>query len=199
MYNFLAEDASLEQIILKTSLPTLDIIPEKHDLVVLDKWLNQQKRREYVFKDKLMPYLSNYDAIIFDNGPSWNHLIENSIISSDYIICPLGCNLLAYNASDTNISSIFEFQNEMRLNNQKIIMFSTLLDRTSISQQINAQYITKFTNYLIPNPIRISVKFQEALLNGQSIIEYAPTSSVSQEYFELINSIWQKINKNREI
>ena len=199
LYNFLAEDASLEQIILKTSLPTLDIIPEKHDLVVLDKWLNQQKRREYVFKDKLMPYLSNYDAIIFDNGPSWNHLIENSIISSDYIICPLGCNLLAYNASDTNISSIFEFQNEMRLNNQKIIMFSTLLDRTSISQQINAQYITKFTNYLIPNPIRISVKLQEALLNGQSIIEYAPTSSVSQEYFELINSIWQKINKNREI
>lgn len=199
LYQLLAEDAPLQNVIKKTSLPTLDIIPETHDLVVLDKWLNQQKRREYIFRDKLLPFLSEYEVIIFDNGPSWNHLIENSITASDAIICPLGCNLLAYNASETNLSSIFDFQKEMNLANQKIIMFPTLLERSALSQQIYAQYLSKFNEYIIPIPIRVSVKGQEALVCQQSILEYAPTSSLAQEYYELILSIWQKINNKKNI
>jgi chromosome partitioning protein len=193
LYQFLAEDAPLKDIIKKTSLPTLDLIPETHDLVVLDKWLNQQKRREYIFRDKLLPLLSEYDVIIFDNGPSWNHLIENSITTSNVIICPLGCNLLAYNASETNLSSIFDFQKIMNLLNQKIIMFPTLLERSSLSQQIYAQYLSRFNEYIIPIPIRMSVKGQEALVCKKSILEYAPNSSLAQDYYELILAIWQKI------
>lgn len=193
LYQFLAENASIDEIIKKTSLPTLDIIPETHDLVVLDKWLNQQKRREYIFKDRLLPLLSEYEVIIFDNGPSWQHLIENSITASNIVICPLGCNLLAYNASETNLSSIFEFQQEMGLIDQKIIMFPTLLERTGLSQQIYAQYLSKFNSYIIPIPIRMSVKGQESLVCKQSIIEYAPTSSLAQEFYELITAIWQKM------
>lgn len=199
LYQFLAEDAPLSKVIKKTSLPTLDIIPETHDLVVLDKWLNQQKRREYIFKDKLLHFLSDYDVVIFDNGPSWNHLIENSITASNAIICPLGCNLLAYNASETNLSSIFEFQKEMNLDDQKIIMFPTLLERSALSQQIYAQYLSKFNEFIIPIPIRVSVKGQEALVCKQSILEYAPTSSLAQEYYELILAIWQKMNHDTSI
>jgi len=199
LYQFLAEGAPLEDIIKKTSLPTLDIIPETHDLVVLDKWLNQQKRREYIFHDKLIPLLSEYEIIIFDNGPSWQHLIENSITASNIILCPLGCNLLAYNASETNLSSIFEFQKEMGLFNQKIIMFPTLLERSGLSQQIYAQYLSRFSSYIIPTPIRTSVKGQESLVCKQSILEYAPTSSLGQEYYELINAIWQKMTESNAI
>jgi len=89
-------------------LPTLDIIPETHELVLLEKMLSKENRREYIFKDKLIPKLKNYDVIIFDNGPSWNYLIENALTTSDVIICPLGCNLLSYNASGTNFGSILE-------------------------------------------------------------------------------------------
>ncbi len=193
LYQFLAENAPINEIIQKTSLPTLDIIPETHDLVVLDKWLNQQKRREYIFKDRLLPLLSEYEVIIFDNGPSWQHLIENSITASNVLMCPLGCNLLAYNASETNLSSIFDFQQEMGIKDQIIVMFPTLLERSGLSQQIYAQYLSKFNSYIIPIPIRVSVKGQEALVCKQSILEYAPTSPLAQEYYELITAIWQKI------
>jgi chromosome partitioning protein len=170
LYQFFAEEAPIDTIIQKTNLPTLDIIPETHDLVVLDKWINQQKRREYVFQDKLIPFLKSYDVIIFDNGPSWNHLIENSLTASDVILSPLGCNLLAYNASATNLSSIFEFQKTMDIESQKVIMFATLLDRNGLSQQIYAQYLTKFSEFIIPIPIRVSVKGQEALVCKQTIL-----------------------------
>lgn len=199
LFHFLAEKASLNEIIKHTPLPTLDIIPETHDLVALDKWLNQQKRREYVFRDKLIPLLQEYDVIIFDNGPSWNHLIENAIVSSDVIISPLGCNLLAYNASETNLSTLFEFQKVMELNEQQLIMFATLLERSSLSQQIYAQYLERFDSFIIPTPIRASVKSQEALLNKETILEYAPTSPQADEYCELIKMIWKIITTKKSV
>lgn len=193
LYQFFAEGAKINEVIKKTLLPTLDIIPETHDLVVLEKWLNHQTRREYIFKDKLMPLLTEYDVIIFDNGPSWNRLIENSLTASDTVILPLGCNLLAYNASKTNLGSLFEFQEKMGLKAQNIIMIPTLLERSTLSQQIYAQYLTRFSEHIIPIPIRTSVKAQEALVLEQTILEYAPSSSLSQDYYELIKLLWEKI------
>lgn len=193
LFHFFAENAPIDDVICKTSIPTLDIIPETHDLVIFDKWLSQQKRREYIYESNLLPLLSQYDVIIFDNGPSWNHLIENSITVSNSILCPLGCNLLAYNASETNLTSLFEFFDVMKLENRNVIMFATLLERTSLSQQIFSQYIARFGEIVIPIPIKVSAKFQEALVKRQSIIEYAPNSQPAQEYFELIQVLWHKI------
>lgn len=199
LFHLLVENAPISDVIQSTSIPTLDIIPETHDLVVLDKWLNQQKRREYVYIDKLIPLLKNYEVIIFDNCPSWNHLIENSIVASDCILSPLGCDLLAYNACETNLATILEFQDVMGLSNQKLIMFSTLLERSSLSQQINGKYLEKFSRYIIPTSIRVSVKGQEALMHRQTILEYAPTSSLAEEYYSLIKEIWNIVTNGEGI
>lgn len=199
LYHYFAEKAELADIIEHTELPTLDIIPETHDLTVLDKWINRQPRREYIYEDKLIPNLSDYDVIIFDNCPSWNHLIENSIVCSNIISLPLGCNLLAYNACETNLSSVFDFQEDMKLGNQKMVMFSTVLERNSLSQQINAQYLSKFKDYIIPIPIRKSVKGEEALLNQQTTIEYAPNSPLAEDYYGLIRAFWAIATNEKSI
>lgn len=195
LYHYFYEKAPIKDIIIKTNLPTLDIIPETHDLVILEKALNREKRREYLFKDKLIPFLQEYDIIIFDNGPSWNHLIENALVASDVVISPLGCNLLSYNASQTNFDSITDFQQDMNLKKQEIIMYATLLERTSLSQQIYAQYLSNFSKYIIPIPIRASVKGQEAILAGQSLLEYLPKNPLAQDYYELIIGVWERIAK----
>ena len=194
LYHFFAENAPIEEVIQNTYLPTLDIIPETHDLVILDKWINQQQKREYIYRERLIPRLKDYEVIIFDNGPSWNHLIENALLCTNSIICPLGCNLLAYNASETNLSTIFDFQELMNLDNQRVIMLATLLERSSLSQQIHAKYVTKFSNYLIPIPIRHSTKIQEALLQKQTILEGSPNSSIAIDYRDFIVDLWNKIN-----
>lgn len=196
LYDFFVNETPVESIIKPTSLPTLDIIPETHELVILDKWLSLQKRREYVFMDRLMPHLSEYDVILFDNSPTWNHLVENSLVVSNNILMPLGCNLLSYNASATNMDNIYEFQEAMGLINQNIIMFSTLLDRNSLSQQINATYLQGYAENIISTPIKRSVKFEEALMSKQSILEYAPSSLPAEEYYQFVIEEWYKINNN---
>lgn len=201
LYNFFYENAPIEEVITKTSLPTLDIIPENHYLVKLEKNIASESNREFLFLHKLLPKLKNYDVIIFDNGPSWNYLIENAINASDIIVSPLGCNLLSYNAANTNFNSIEEYTITMEkfVSRPKIIMYATLLDRNSLSQQIYAQYLSNFADKIIPIPIRTSVKGQEAILLGRSMMEYMPKSSFAQDYYELITEMWQRILKSDDV
>lgn len=196
LYHYFVEGADINDVIRETSIPTLHFIPETHDLVKLNKWMSNEKRREYIFLDKLLPKLQSYDVIIFDNSPTWNHLVENSIMISNSIIMPLGCSLLAYNASATNMQNIWDFQEVMKLSRQKLIMFSTALERSSLSQQINATYLKRYADFMIPTPIRKSVKWEEALMSKQTILEYAPTSLPAEEYYYLIIEEWFRINND---
>ena len=194
LYHYFSDNIPLDEIIRPTSLPTLDFIPETHDLVKLNKWMAYEKRREYIFLDRLISQLSKYEVIIFDNSPTWNHLVENAILVSSAIIMPLGCSLLAYNASATNMQNIWDFQEVMKLMNQELIMFSTGLERSSLSQQINATYLSRYVDYMITTPIRKSVKWEEALMSKQTILEYAPGSAQAEEYYHLICEEWSRIN-----
>lgn len=198
LYHFFCKNIPLENIIKETNIPTLHFIPETHDLVKLNKWMADEKRREYIFQDKLMDHLTQYDVIIFDNGPTWNYLVENSILVSDVVSMPMGCNLLSYNASATNMQNIWEFQQVMNLHSQDIIMFSTALERSSLSQQINATYLSRYPDNMIAVPIRKSVKWEEALMSKQTIIEYAPDSLQAKEYYQLICEEWFRINNNSQ-
>jgi chromosome partitioning protein len=163
----------------------------------LNKWISYENRREYKFLDILIPKLEQYDIIIFDNSPTWDHLIENSIICSTSIIMPLGCNLLAYNASATNMQNIWDYQEVMKLTNQETIMIATALERNSLSQQIYATYLNRYVDFILETPIRKSVKWEEALMSKQTILEYAPDSPQAEEYYHLITDQWKRINDGK--
>jgi chromosome partitioning protein len=96
IYHSLYEKAPLKQVIKSTNLPTLSIIPETPDLNVLEKKIRDEKRREYILKDKIINNLSHYDVIVIDNSPSWNMLIENALLSANIVISPIGCEIVIY-------------------------------------------------------------------------------------------------------
>ena len=104
--DFFMNNTQIKDIISKTSIPTLDVIPENHELGSLERWMNRQTRKEYLFKDKLIPALTNYDVIIYDLGPRWDHLSECALTSSNVILMPLACELLAFQSSQRNIKEI---------------------------------------------------------------------------------------------
>jgi chromosome partitioning protein len=193
LYHHLYEKTPLKKIIKSTSLPTLSIIPETTDLNVLEKKLRVEPRREYLFKDKLIPQLQEYDVIIFDNGPSWNQLIENALTTSNTIISPIGCDIGTYQALQTNLNTLFEFQKAMKIEWDNFFLAPTLLEKTKLSQQIYGAYLNQYADKIVSTPIRRGVKGQEAILLRQSAIEHDPTSSLAQDYFELTQELWGRI------
>lgn len=195
LYHFFNENLNeIKGLIINTSLPTLDILPEVPEIFALDKKLRLENRREYVFVDRFMPQLSNYQVIIFDNSPSWNQLVENSLMASNIVISPMGCEPETFQALKTNLEIIFEFQKALKIKWDHFIQVPTLLEKTNISQQIYAAYLNQYGNRVIPFPIRRSVTGQDARVLKHSVIEQDPSSPLAQDYYDAIRNIWDRIN-----
>lgn len=195
LYHYFNENLTdIKSIILKTSLPTLDILPEVPEIFALDKKLRFEHRREYIFSDKFMNQLGDYSVIIFDNSPSWNQLVENSLTASNIVISPMGCEPESFEALQTNFEIIFEFQQALKLEWEHFIQVPTLLEKTNISQQIYAAYLNLYGNKVIPFPIRRSVTGQDARVLKHSVIEQDPSSPLAQDYYDAIRNIWERIN-----
>lgn len=180
----------ISPFILNTQLPTLDILPEVPEIFALDKKLRLESRREYIFNDKLINQLSAYHVIIFDNSPSWNQLVENSLTAANVVISPMGCEPESFEALQTNFEIIFEFQKALKLEWDHFIQVPTLLEKTNISQQIYAAYLNLYGNNVIPFPIRRSVIGQDARVLKHSVIEQDASSPLAQDYYDAIKNIW---------
>ncbi len=184
----------IEEVIQVTNLPTLHIIPETPELIILEKRMRAENKRELVFKEKLIPKLKDYDVIMFDNSPNWTGLIENALVASKVVISPLGCDYGTFRVLDNNLNTLRDFQTTMNVEWDHFVMIPTLLDNTTLSQQIYSSYVTNYQKDVIPAPIRRSVKGQESLVTNQSPIEYDPASSLSQDYFEFVTKFWKLLN-----
>jgi len=193
MYHILYEKAPLEKVIKNTNLPTLNVIPETPSLNVLEKKIRDEKRREYILKDKIIPHLSQYDAIILDNSPSWNMLIENALTIANVVISPVGCEIGTYHSLQTNLTTLHDFRETMKLSWDHFFLVPTLLEKTKLSQQIYGAYLNEHGENIIPIPIRRAVKGQEAILLRKSVLEHDISSPLSQDYFELIIALWNKV------
>lgn len=193
LYHFFFEEAPLEDIIQSTNLPTLDVIPEVAELNMLEKKLRFESRREYFFRDKLLPKLKYYDVIIFDNGPSWNQLVECALTASNVILSPIGCDIETYEALKTNLGFIEDFKKTMNLEWDSFYLIPTLLEKTKLSQQIYASYLNNFQDCVISIPIRRSISGQEARIFQVSAMEFDAKSLLAQDYYEAVQEIWSKV------
>jgi chromosome partitioning protein len=193
LYDVLFGEATVGEVVKRTALPTLDVIPENAELNPLEKSLRLANRREYVLKDKLLPLLSDYDAVIFDNGPSWNALIENALVAANTVISPVGCDLGTYQAVKTNLKNVTDFQKHMQLTWDNFLLVPTLLEKSKLSQQIYGAYLTQYGDNIMPVPIRRAIKGQEALLMRQTPLESDPSSQLAQDYYELSTQLWERI------
>ncbi|WP_158513050.1 ParA family protein [Francisella sp. TX07-6608] len=193
LHHLLFEKAPLNKVIKKTDLPTLDIIPETSDLNFMAKKMRVENRREYIFSEKIIKKLSNYDVILFDCTPGWNDLTENALVAANNVIMPAACEIECYEALQTNLGEISEFKDTMDLTWENYIMIPSMLEHNTVSNNIYAQYLNLYKRSVIPMPVRRSITVQEARASYLSVFEYAPKSNISDDYYQIIKSVWNKI------
>jgi chromosome partitioning protein len=195
LYHLLFEGATLEEVIKPSDIPTLHYIPETNELNLLNKRLNLETRKEYLFKDKLLPKLKDYEVIIFDTAPSFSSLIENAMVASTVLISPISCDVGCYQVLQDYITITEEFFETMRIAPEHYLM-PTLLDKNKISQQIYGAYLNQYSDKVIPIGVKRAVIAQEASVLRKSIFEYDPTSSLATDLAESFKEIWKRILKS---
>src|SRR6476619_1963939 len=91
LYDCMVNNAEARDVILKTDIPYLDLIPSHIDLVGAEIEMINYPNREMVLKFMIDPLRSDYDFIIIDCSPSLGLITVNALTTSDSVIVPVQC------------------------------------------------------------------------------------------------------------
>jgi len=80
-YELLEHTVKVEEVIIKTDSPNLDLIPSHIDLVAIEIELVDKHEREYMLRKSLESIKDNYDYIFIDCAPSRFDYIERTFCS----------------------------------------------------------------------------------------------------------------------
>ena len=193
LYSVVKGDYKIHEVIQVCDLPTLHYLPENPNISLLEHEFSSRDNKIDSISKLISPLKDKYNFIIFDCSPSWSVVIKNALLASNHIISPLGCDVGSYRSVSQNIQRISQFKNENDLSWDSFSVIPTLRENSKISAQIEAQYRTEYGDLCSNNSIRRTVLGQENSLKFKTVFEDAPSSSLSDNYFDLIKELWGKV------
>jgi chromosome partitioning protein len=191
IYNVLMQrDVSIDDVIVPTGVPGMDLLPSNIDLAAAEVQLVQEVAREQTLQRVLQPAISEYDVILIDCQPSLGLLTVNALTAADGVIVPLECEYFALRGVallKTTIDKVTE-----RLNPKLHIdgVLGTMFDgRTLHGREVMERLVQAWGDTVFHTVIRRTVKFSDSTVAGEPITSYAATSAGADAYRQLAKEV----------
>lgn len=199
IYHVLIDRKKLSEVILKTSLPTLDLAPSNIGLVGVEKefYDAKTKGRELILKNKIAEVKKDYDYIIIDSPPALGSITINALSASNSVIIPIQCEFFALEGLAQLLNTVKLIKKTINPNLEiKGFLPTMYSNQNNLSKQVFADLKQHFKNKLFLDKksssyvvIPRNIKLAESPSFGKPIILYDVTSAGSQAYQNLANSI----------
>jgi chromosome partitioning protein len=189
--DILLNSAEVEDVILKTNVESLDIIPASIRLSQLEDLLYNTDYKEWILYKKIENLKNKYDYILIDCPPSLGLIIDNALFASDSVIIPVECGFYAYDALTQMVNKIDEVQKIKKINIEGILL-TKLDNRNTFGYKIVDKVRFMFPNKTFKTIISASSHIQEAPMYGKTVIQFSYNSRGSKEYRELAKEILGK-------
>jgi len=185
------KDINTDEIIIKTKIKNLDLIPSNIELSKAEIELINMLDRERILKHILDPLKSIYDYILIDCPPSLGILTVNALTASDEVIIPVETDYLALRGAEILINQTIE-KVKRKLNKNLIVkgILPTMHNERTIHAREVLSTLKKYFKGLVFNTvIKETVKFKESSVGGYSILEYAGDSDAAEAYRKLAREV----------
>ncbi len=189
--DILTSTVSIEEIILKTDVNNLEIIPASTELSTADFELSQLKfGRELKLRDKISSIKDKYDYILIDCPPSLGLLNRNALTASDSVLIPVQCEYYALEGLTQLLSTIKFIQESFNPNLSIEGVLLTMLDqRTNLGVEVSQEVRKYFRDKVYKTFIPRNIKLSEAPSSGLCIYDYDHTSEGAKAYANLSKEV----------
>ncbi len=186
-------EKNVQDVILKTAHPKLDLIPA-------DTWLERVEVTGRLAADRysherLKQILKtlDYEVVIIDTPPSLCWLTESALIASDF---SLVCATPEF-YSVKGLQRLSEFIENLSLRHPLDILGVTLSfwnPRGKSNDAFQALIETTFPGKLLDTKVRRDVRVSEASVYGKPIFETAPKSRAAEDYRSLSKELLKRMH-----
>nr|WP_243742648.1 ParA family protein [Actinorugispora endophytica] len=191
VYNLLMQrDVTIEDVLLKTGVEGLDLIPSNIDLSAAEVQLVGEVAREQMLGRALAPVINDYDVVLIDCQPSLGLLTVNALTAAHGVIVPLECEFFALRGVALLMDTIQKVQE--RLNEDLVIdgFLGTMYDpRTLHAREVLATIIDGFGDKVYSTVINRTIRFPDATVAGEPITRFDSSSAGANAYRELAKEV----------
>lgn len=198
LYTSIVDKNNLEKSIQKTGVDYLDLLPATTDLAGLEIELVDKEKREYFFKELLLPATKNYDYVILDCPPSLGLITLNALCFAEELIIPLQCEFFALEGIVKLLQTYEQVRKKLNPNINLLGVILTMYDsRNKLARQVKAETERCFPKLVFETIIPRNVRLSEAPSFGKTILHYDIKSKGAEAYLALANEVEsRKISKS---
>lgn len=193
IYEVLVNHLPMREVIVKSSMPYLDIVPSHINLVGAEIELVEMPNREQLLKSMLATVANDYDYIVIDCPPSLGLLTLNSLTAADSVLIPVQCEFYALEGLGQLLNTISIVR---RTTNPDLEIEGVLLtmydSRLRLSNQVVDEVRRHFEDKACRTVITRNVRLSEAPSHGKPVLLYDASSTGAQNYLALATEILAK-------
>ncbi len=193
LYDCMVNNAPAEDVILKSEIPNLDLIPSHIDLVGAEIEMINYPNREMVMKGILEPVKDKYDFIVIDCSPSLGLITVNALVAAHSVIVPVQCEFFALEGLGKLLNTIKIVQSRLNPDLQIEGILMTMYDgRLRLCNQVVSEVRRHFDELVFSTIIHRNTRLSEAPSVGKPVILYDAESKGSVNYLNLAKEVLQK-------
>ncbi len=190
VYEVLIGQNKMDEVIINSFMPYLDILPSNINLVGAEIEMVEMPYRESLLKTALQESKNDYEFVIIDCPPSLGILTLNALSASDSVLIPVQCEYFALEGLGQLLNTINivrqHFNKNLQIEGVLLTMFDTRLRLShQVAEEVRKYFGDKVFNTIIHRNVRIS----EAPSFGKPIILYDAVSSGSRNYLSLASEL----------
>jgi chromosome partitioning protein len=186
VYDLLLGERPLDEVITKTELPHLDLVPANADLAGAEIELVGLTDRELRLRGPLREAANRYDHVILDTPPSLGLLTLNALAAADAVLVPLQCEYYA-------LEGLSDLQHTIQLVGQSLnpglsiegIVLCMVDPRMNLTEQVASEVRGHFAGKVYDTTVPRNVRLSEAPSFGKPILLYDIGSKGAKSYLEL--------------
>lgn len=193
IYECMVEGNEAKDLILKTDINYLDLIPAHINLVGAEVEMIDLANRENRMKASLESVKDKYDFIVIDCSPSLGLITVNALTAADSVLIPVQCEYFALEGLGKLLNTIKIIQ--ARLNPELEIegILLTMYDiRLRLSNQVVEEVRQHFQNIVFDTIIPRNIRLSESPSFGIPAIAHDAESKGAISYINLANEILEK-------
>jgi chromosome partitioning protein len=197
-YDLLVDQMPLNQCVMSTRIPGLDIVPATVDLSGAEIELVGVDNRT----DRLRSALSGdstYDIAFIDCPPSLGLLTLNALCAADTLLVPLQCEFFALEGLSQLLQTVERVQQRFNKDLGIVGIALTMFDRRNrLTDQVADDVRSCLGNLVFEAVIPRNVRLSEAPSHGLPALVYDHTCSGSKAYMALARELISRLPEQRK-
>jgi chromosome partitioning protein len=194
VYDVLVGTRSVGEVLRRTCVDGLDLVPSSRDLVGAEIELIGLEGRERRLARALAPVVHRYDIVVIDCPPSLSLLTLNALVAAGGVLVPLQAEYYALEGLSSLLDTIGRVRDTMNPGLELDGLLITMFDRrNTLARQVRQEVSRHFGDRIYETIVPRNVRLSESPSHGIPVLLYDPGSRGSAAYRRLAGEVMDRL------